>query len=45
MKLNQSFESLYALPYYEYLFYLNLLIEEAGTTVNEKIEIERGSTQ
>lgn len=41
MKLNQQFDNLYKLPYYEYMYYLNLLIKESGTEVSEKLELER----
>lgn len=44
MKLNQSFDTLYALPYYEYLYYLNLLIEETGSKISENIELETGGS-
>lgn len=40
MKLNQSFNSLYELPYYEYMYYLKLLINETSENLNEVFELE-----
>ncbi len=46
MKLNQQFNDLYKLPYYEYMYYMNMLITESGTEISEKLELEReGSTE
>ncbi len=39
VKLNQSFSSLYELPYYEYRIYLDMLLNESGANTNEKFEI------
>lgn len=39
VKLNQSFSSLYELPYYEYIEYLNLLLKESGNQQNETFEL------
>ena len=40
VKLNQSFNSLYELPYYEYMYYLKLLINENNENLNEVFELE-----
>jgi len=40
VKLNQSFNSLYELPYYEYMYYLKLLINETSENLNEVFELE-----
>ena len=40
MKLNQSFNSLYELPYYEYMYYLKLLMNEVNENLNEVFELE-----
>jgi len=40
VKLNQSFNSLYELPYYEYMYYLKLLINETNENLNEVFELE-----
>ena len=44
VKLNQSFTTLYELPYYEYSEYLNMLIEEAGSAKSETFEINPGDS-
>jgi hypothetical protein len=43
VKLNQSFNSLYELPYYEYAHYLEILIEETGTESNQTFELNPGT--
>jgi hypothetical protein len=40
VKLNQSFNTLYDLPYYEYRSYLDMLLNEAGSNTNQKFEIQ-----
>lgn len=39
VKLNQPFNSLYELPYYEYRSYLDILLNEAGSNSNQQFEI------
>ena len=39
VKLNQSFSSLYELPYYEFCNYLEILLDEAGNNMNQTFEI------
>jgi hypothetical protein len=43
VKLNQSFSSLYELPYYEYRSYLDFLLDEAGANTNQQFEIAPNS--
>lgn len=40
VKLNQSFSSLYELPYYEFYQYLDILLNEAGNSMNQTFEID-----
>jgi hypothetical protein len=40
VKLNQSLNSLYALPYYEYCHYLDSILEETGINSNQQFEIQ-----
>jgi hypothetical protein len=40
VKLNQSFSSLYELPYYEFYQYLDILLNEAGNNMNQTFEID-----
>ena len=41
VKLNQSFNDLYQLPYYEYVEYLNFLIRESGNETNQTFELNQ----
>jgi hypothetical protein len=48
VKLNQSFDSLYSLPFYEYSMYKKILVKEldesdssTSSIVQERFEIER----
>ena len=41
VKLNQSFSSLYELPYYEYIYYLNGLAADVGTQTNTVFDLNR----
>jgi hypothetical protein len=43
VKLNQSFNSLYELPYYEYRSYLDMLIDDTGANSNQVFEIDPNS--
>jgi hypothetical protein len=43
VKLNQPFNSLYDLPYYEYRSYLDILLEETGNNQNQQFEIDPAS--
>jgi len=40
VKLNQSFSSLYELPYHEYMQYLDFLLKETGIEGNQQFEVE-----
>jgi hypothetical protein len=40
VKLNQSFNSLYELPMYEYLSYVKMLTSESGANSQETFEIQ-----
>lgn len=42
VKLNQSFQSLYELPAYEYLTYVKLELSTSGGEVQETFEIQPG---
>jgi hypothetical protein len=41
VKLNQSFSSLYELPYYEYRSYLDILLDETDMNRNQQFELEK----
>jgi hypothetical protein len=42
VKLNQSINELYTLPFYEYLSYVKFLVDESGESVQETFEIQTG---